>query len=154
MTLGKISLLALGAALLAAPGLSTAQTYQGQRDGYQDQYGRQTYDRPGYDRPAYDRYDNRGYGGDYNRRRSTYGSYPQFRGIEAHIRSEILSGVRDDLLAADDGRDLLSQLRQIQYQEAREYRIHGLNLPSEDDQRIREQLNELDRTVDETRREP
>ncbi len=148
MTLGKISLLAVGAALLMAPAVSNAQGYYGQPYNGQSQYSQ-----PNYDRPAYSGY-NYGRQGDYSSRRSNYGSYPQFRGLEQHIRSEIQDGLRDDLLASDDARDLLNQLRQIQYQEAREFRVHGWNLPYDDQQRIREQLNQLDRTVDETRQEP
>ena len=146
MTL-KLTTLAIGAAILAAPLASHAQQYEGR---YQDQSPSYQY---GYGQRGYDRYEDRSRG-DYYRQRPTYSSYPQFRGLEQHIRSEIQSGLRDDLIAPDDARDLLNQLRQIQYQEAREYRVHGWNLPRDDDQRIRQQLNELDRTVDETRQEP
>ena len=149
MIVGKIGVLAIGAALFTIPVAATAQQYYGQRDDTQNQYAR-----PAYDQPGYSRYSGGTRRGDYYNPRTSYGSYPQFRGIEAHIRREIQSGLRDDLLAPDDARDLLNQLRQIQYQEAREYRVHGWNLPSDDEQRIREQLTELDKTVDETRQEP
>jgi hypothetical protein len=148
MNLGKIALFAIAAGLVAAPIASNAQQYYDQMPNDQSQYAN-----PAYGQPRYDRYGDQGRRGDYDQRRS-YGSYPQFRSIEAHIRSEIQSGLRDDLIAPDDARDLMSQLRQIQYQEAREYRIHGWNLPGDDAQRIQEQLTELDRTVDETRQEP
>ena len=110
--------------------------------------GQQPYHQ-GYQQPEYGRHD-----GDYGRRRHTqYGSYPQFRGIEAHIRQEIVEGVREDLIQRDDARDLLSQLRQIQADESREFRVHGWNLPEDDQQRIREQLQQLDSLVDQTRAE-
>jgi|GEM_PF-3347271 len=167
MTLGKISMLAIGAALLAAPLASNAQSSYGQSSYGQSQYGQpysgqnqysqpyngqNQYGQSGYDRRSYNGYDN-GDRGDYGRRRSTYGSYPQFRGIEQHIRSEIQSGLREDQLEPDDARDLLNQLRQIQSQEAREFRVHGWNLPADDQARIREQLSQLDSTVDQTRQE-
>ena len=88
------------------------------------------------------------------RRRAGSGTYPQFKSIEAHIRQEIHEALRDDVLEPDDARDLMQQLRGIQFQELREYRVHGWNLPYDDQVRLRAQLSRLDRQVDETRNEP
>jgi hypothetical protein len=60
-------------------------------------------------------------------------------------------GLREDLIERDDARDLLSQLRDIQTQEWREYRVHGWNLAYDDQARIQARLNQLDRLVDEIR---
>ena len=130
----KIVLLAAGVAILACPGAASAQpeyrqpSYEGQRD---------------YGQPA----------GDYGVRRGRFSGYPQFRDIEAHIRSEIVQALGDDLIERADARDLMGQLRDIRAQEAREYRVHGWNLPRDDDERIRAQLGELERRVDQMRDE-
>lgn len=79
--------------------------------------------------------------------------YPQFQGIEAHIRSAIGDGVRNDLIQRDDARDLFGQLREIQTREASEYRVHGWDLPDQDQMRLRSQLEQLDRLVDQIREE-
>ena len=50
-------------------------------------------------------------------------------------------------------KELMGQLRQIQMQEAREFGVHGWNLPDDDRERIRDQLARLDHLVDETRDE-
>lgn len=151
MTSKKIGLLILGAAVLAAPIAASAQQYEDRRDEQQ-----------GYDRQAYDQHDNRqGYGrdrdddqerGNYGRGQG-YGSYPQFRGFEQHIREAIMSAVREDIIERDDARDLMTQLRRIQYQEQREFRVHGWNLPQDHEERLREQLRQLDHRVDEVRGE-
>ena len=131
-----IILIGASAAALLLPAAASAQSYYGQGSGG---YGRPTYSQPH---------------GDYNRRRRDgQGVYPQFRGIEQHIRSEIYDGVRQDLLQRDDAQDLLGQLRDIQAQEWREYRVHGWNLPYADQARIQQRLTELDRLVDQTRDE-
>jgi hypothetical protein len=83
-----------------------------------------------------------------------FSGYPQFNGMEAHIRSQIVDGVRDDLIQRDDVRDLLGELRAIQVQEAIEYRVHGWDLPDQDQIRLRDQLQQLDRLVDQIREEP
>ena len=158
MTLKKLSLAAIGVAVLALPAMASAQQSYGQRD---DQQGynrptddRQNYDRPNYDQNGYDRHDDHGRGDDYRGRRDYgRGSYPQFRGMEQHIRSAIERAVRADMIQRDDAPDLMNQLRQIQYQEQREMSRHGYNLPRDDEQRIREQLAQLDRQVDEMRQE-
>ncbi len=82
------------------------------------------------------------------------GVYPQFRPIEAHIMREIQDGVREDTLMPDDAHDLMAQLRRVQYDEMREYRVHGWNLPYDDQARIHAELDRLDHAVDETRAEP
>jgi hypothetical protein len=92
--------------------------------------------------------------GDYDDRRVRFGGYPAFRGLEAHIRGEIADGVRNDLIERDDARDLMNQLRDIQRQEAREFRVHGWTLPNDDRYRIRSQLKQLDQLVDQVRDEP
>ena len=84
---------------------------------------------------------------------SRFTGYPQFKAVEAHIRREIIDGVRDDLIQRDDARDLLGQLRTIQSQEARIYRAYGWNLPERDETRFRNQLDQLDRAVDQIREE-
>ena len=149
MTFRDLLLLTATAATLGVPALASAQAY---RDQDQQGYG---YDRPqpSYDRPQYGD-DGRHRGGDYYQSsRSNSGPYPQFRGIEQHIRSEIYRGMREDMIDHDGARDLLSQLRDIQAQEWREYRVHGSKLPYDDQGRIRERLAELDRLVDQTRDE-
>ena len=143
MTPKTLMLLAIGAAAAIAPAAASAQSYY---DPYRQ--------RP-YEQRAYDPYQ-RGYlappRGDFDQgRRGGYGAYPRFRGIEQHIRAEIIQGVRDDLIERDDARDLLDQLRDIQAQEWREYRVHGWNLPYDDQARIQARLNALDRLVDQIR---
>lgn len=97
----------------------------------------------------------RDWGRDYqdSSRSPGFNGYPQFKGLEAHIRSEIMEGLRDDLIERDDARDLLGQLRAFQTQEAREYRVHGWELPDEDELRLHSQLEQLDRLVDQIRQE-
>lgn len=124
----KAFLVALGVAALVAPAVASAQSYGG------------------YD------YDRRG--GDYYNSYRRFGGYPQFRGIEDHIRREIQEGVREDLIEPDDARDLLAQLRDIQNQEAREFQVHRWNLPDDDQYRLQARLDRLDRLVDEIRAEP
>jgi hypothetical protein len=133
---GALSCLAPGVArqpaspLPSPPAYSPAQPYD-QRSPYRGQ-GREN------------RYLNQG---------GRFSGYPQFKGLEAHIRSQIVEGVSDDLIQRDDARDLLGQLRAIQTQEAREYRVHGWDLPDQDQIRLRDQLEQLDRLVDQTREE-
>ena len=139
MTPKKIILLAAGAAALAISAAASAQQYYGQPEYRQAQYqGRHSYAQPD---------------GDYGARHR-FSGYPQFRGIEAHIRSEIREAVRDDMIEREDARDLMGQLRDIQMQEAREFRVHRWNLPGDDQQRIRARLGALDHQVDQVRNEP
>ncbi|RAK60790.1 hypothetical protein DJ021_13725 [Phenylobacterium hankyongense] len=126
------ALAAFAAAVLAAPAAAAAQPY------YSHPYGR--LDRAQYDAPPR--------GDWYQGGRSRFRGYPEFRGVEAHIREEIVDGVRDDLIDRDDARDLMEQLHDIQLQEAREFRVHGWNLPEDDRNRIRAQLDQLDQLVD------
>jgi hypothetical protein len=173
MTPKTLVMLAIGAAALALPAAASAQpeyrpaygqpTY-GQPTYGQPTYGQPTYGQPTYGQPTYGQpsYGQTTYGRDYQQpqgdwsrgRRTRYRGYPQFRQIEAHILGEIQDGVREDTLAPDDARDLMGQLRQIQAEEYREYRVHGWNLPEDDQVRIRAELGQLDRLVDETRAEP
>lgn len=132
-------LAAIGAAGLVVPSMASAQAYYGHAygQGYQVQY---------YGQPRGDYYGN-GWG-------RRFGGYPEYRGIEQHIRSEIQEGVREDLIEPEDARDLFGQLRDIQGQEAREFRVHGWNLPDDDRYRLRSQLQQLDAEVDQVRAEP
>ncbi|MDB5437169.1 MAG: hypothetical protein JWR47_3426 [Phenylobacterium sp.] len=132
----NMTLAAIGVAVLALPSAAAAQQYYGQG------YAQPNYGQPSYGQPRGDWY------GD---RRARFAGYPQFRGVEAHIRGEIMQGVRDDLIERDDARDLMGQLRDIQLQEAREFRVHGWNLPDDDQHQIRSRLDQLDRLVDQIR---
>lgn len=133
----KAALVALGLAGLVAPSMASAQTAYGYGPAYRVQY---------YGQPRGDYYGN-GWG-------RRFGGYPEFRGIEDHIRREIQEGVQQDLIEPEDARDLYSQLRDIQGQEAREFRVHGWNLPDDDRYRIRSRLQQLDSLVDQVRDEP
>lgn len=100
------------------------------------------------------------WGGDYASGRSySYGGryafrgYPEFRSVKAHIRSEIRQGLEEGWLDEDQAQDFNQQLRQIQQNEAQEYRAHGWNLPENDRADIRSGLQELDQAVDEARDE-
>ena len=168
--------LVIAAAALAAPLAVSAQSYgQGQYPSGQPPYGQpseghQAYGQPGYPQPGYDQpgygqpgYGQPGYGqpdygqprGDFGHgRHGHWGVYPQFRPIEQHIQHEIDEGMREDMLMPDDAHELVGQLHRIQYEEAREYRVHGWNLPYDDQVRIQGELHQLDRAVDETRDEP
>lgn len=137
MTPKAMMMLALGAAALAIPAAASAQPYYGQP---YSQYDR------GYGQPY-------GRGDFYQQRRGDSGVYPEFRGIETHIRQEIVEGVREDLIERDDARDLMGQLRDIQSREMREFRVHGWNLPDDDRYSIRSALDRLDRLVDQIRDE-
>ena len=133
----KMAVAAVGAAVLVIPAAVSAQQYYG--SGQVKPYYAQYYGQPR---------------GDYDSRwRGRFSGYPEFRGVEQHIRQEIQSGVREDLIAPDDARDLMGQLRTIQNQEAREYRVHGWNLPDDDRYRLRSQLQQLDQLVDQIRDE-
>jgi hypothetical protein len=128
-------LVALGLVALAAPGVAGAQ------QGYASVAG-QVYMAQYDGQPRGDWY-----------RRWRFAGYPEFRGIEDHIRREIQDGVRQDLIERDDARDLMGQLRDIQTSEAREYQVHGWNLPGDDRERLRARLDQLDRLVDQIRDE-
>lgn len=143
----KQTLLAtIGAASLALPAAASAQGYWAQGYYGQGQYA-QGYG-GGYYAPRGD------YRGDYYDGGRRFPGYPEFRGIEDHIRREIQEGVREDLIEREDARDLFGQLREIQMQEAREFRVHGWRLPDGDRYQIRARLNDLDRLVDQVRAEP
>jgi hypothetical protein len=95
---------------------------------------------------------------DYDRnddgRADEFGGYPEFRSIETRIQNEITSGVREDLLEPDDAASFSQQLQDIQGREARDYRVHGRDLPDDDRAQISSQLDDLGRRVDQTRNEP
>jgi hypothetical protein len=130
-----------GVAALAVPFAASAQQYYGQPS-----YGGQPY----YGQPQGDYY-NRGWGWGWGHR---FPGYPEFRGPEEHIRREIREAVRDDMIAPDDARDLFGQLRQIQWHEQRVFERFGWNAPDEARGRIRFELGQLDRQVDQIRQEP
>ena len=135
------------------------QSYQPRGDqSYQPRGDQPYYGQPDGDQSYQPRGDQSYYGqprGDwYSRGRITVRGYPEFRQVEAHIRSEINDGVREDLLAPEDAADFNRRLRAIQGRELREYRAHGWNLPDYDRAAIRRQLDALDSLVDQTRDEP
>lgn len=141
---------ALGAVSLAIPGIVSAQTYQGQDygygytdRGYHDQEG-------GWRNPDRGDYDN-GYG---RYGYSRFNGYPEFRGLEQHIRSEIIQGMRDDTIDRDGAQDLFNRLRAVKTEERREFQVHGWRLPQDDRYRIRSAYERLDREVDRIREEP
>lgn len=135
-----------GVVALAIPYAASAQQYYAQPYyGGQPNYGGQPY----YGQPRGDYYD-RGRGWGWGQR---FPGYPEFRGPEAHIRREIQEAVREDMIAPDDARELMEQLRRIQWGEQREFQAHGWNLPDDDRQRIRDELDQLDRQVDQIRQE-
>ncbi len=122
--------LAFGAVALTAAA-SHAQSYNG---WYHPQ---PVYAQPGGD---YNAYSYRGFGG-----------YPEFRGVEQHIRSEIQQLVREQSIEPDDGRALFGQLRRVQDHERHEFRFHAWNLPEDDRASIRSELDQLDHQVDRLR---
>lgn len=127
----KMTLAALALCAVAAPALAQAQGYDG---WYRPQ--------PAYAPP----------GGDYDYgRRGYFTGYPEFRGIEQHIRDEIRQGIRTGDIEPDDARALFGQLRRIQDHERREFQVHGWSLPWDDRSSIRDDLRRLDHLVDETR---
>ncbi len=134
MNTTKTLILAAAAFTLALPAAAWAQPYYGQPRASQPYYGPH-------------------HGDAYGRRRATFRGYPEFRQVEAHIRGEINQGVADDLLAPEDAADFRQQLRDIQLRELRTYRAYGWNLPENDRAMLRNQLDQLDRLVDQTRDE-
>lgn len=140
----RLLLSVLGASLVV-PAAASAQTY------YAQAYYGQRYPGQGYYGQDYGGRDARG---DYYGAYRGFSGYPEFRGLEDHIRREIREGVRDDLIEPEDARDLFHQLRDIQGQEAREFRVHGWRLPDDDRYRLRARLDQLDRLVDQIKEEP
>jgi len=140
MTPKKITLVAVNVVSLLLPMAAAAQQYD------QPSYGRGRYDQS-YGGPRGDYYRSWGDGA------RRFQGYPEFRGIESHIRQEIWQSVRDDMIERDNARDLLNQLQQIRYQEQREFRVHGWRLPDGDRYRLRAQLEQLNHAVDEMRDE-
>jgi len=95
-------------------------------------------------------WDDRGYAEEWR----GWPGYAEFRGQEAHIRDHIREGVREDMIAPEDARDLMGELRDIRAQEYREFQAHGWRLPYDDGARIHERLARLDHEVDDIRDEP
>jgi hypothetical protein len=135
MTLKTLLLTAMGAASLTLPAVASAQPYYG---GYQQPYYGGYYQQHDYGRGDY-------YGDRDDRR---FAGYPEFRGAEDHIRSEIFQAMRDGSIERYAGYRMLQRLNDIRAQEAREFREHGWNLPYDDRMRIRAQLDRLDRWID------
>jgi hypothetical protein len=79
---------------------------------------------------------------------------PELAEMEAHIRTAIREGVRDDLIPRDDARDLEGRLQDIQSRERRAYRRDGYRLSDYDRRMFRSELDQLDRMVDDIRDEP
>jgi hypothetical protein len=97
-------------------------------------------------------------GGDYNRGsgygyRNAFRGYPQFQGAKAHIRAEIRQGVSEGWLDSEQAQDMYRSLQQEQWQETREFRAHGWNLPSDDQEQLRDALDEIDQSIDQARDE-
>lgn len=98
------------------------------------------------------------WGGDYGARwnnsgRYAFRGYPEFRGAKAHIRDEVRQGLEEGWLDEDQAQDFTQELRRVQMQEAREFRVHGWNLPEGDRAAIRSSLDELDQSIDQARDE-
>jgi hypothetical protein len=85
------------------------------------------------------------------RRDDQGGVYPQFQDEEDHIRGELNDAMRWRQIDRDDARAAFDQLHRIQWQERREFSEHGWRLPDPDEDRIRDQLDRLDRWVDHLR---
>jgi len=121
MTPKNLVLVAAGVAALALPAAAQAQSYW-----------------RGYDAPRYTPQ------GDYYGRLE---GYPEFRGLEQHLRREIAD--RD--LPPWQAERFRDELRRIQWQEQREFREHGWRLPDGDRYEIRSRLQQLDARVDRAR---
>ena len=134
-------LCALGAASLAVPAMSAAQTYHDQGYGYGTQNNGWQARGDYYNRDGYSPY-------------GRFSGYPEFRAVSQHIRVEIIEGQRQDLIDNDGAQYLLDRLREIKMVENQEYQRHGWRLPDDDRYRIRSQYERLDREVDRIREEP
>ena len=135
----KAMFMAGGALALMLPIAASAQQYYG-NSGYGGASG--YHDHDSYDQPR----------GDYAQSRYPPRAYREFRPLEAHITQEIRASARAGDIEPDDARDLMDRLRQIQAREMRE-QFHGWNLPDDDRESIRGQLETLDQQVDEIRDE-
>jgi hypothetical protein len=132
-------------AALAIPYAASAQPDYRQPDyGGQPNYGQPQGD---YDR-GYDRGED--HGRDWDRR---FPGYPEFRDREGRLRELIWRSVREDMIAPDDARELMEQLRRIQWHEQHAFQEHGWNLPDDDRQRIHFELEQLDHQIDQMRQE-
>jgi hypothetical protein len=80
-------------------------------------------------------------------------SYGQFGPLEDRIADQIRSASRDGVIAPDDARDLMDRLREIEDRRHGEYQEYGQNLPPGDVREIGDELQRLDRLVDETVRD-
>jgi len=138
------------------------------RDDYGDQYGSQSRDQSGdqygyqnrdpndgQERPGYDR--DQGYDqprGDWNPGdQAEFAGYPEFRRTEGHIVRSIQEGLSDNSLHQNEAADLNGRLQRIRDHEMRVFRAEGWNLPDSDRAEIRQELDQLDRWVDEIRGE-
>ncbi|MDE2487834.1 MAG: glycine zipper 2TM domain-containing protein [Alphaproteobacteria bacterium] len=122
--------------------------------GYYDQHGQWVDGRPADWRPVNDDRERGDWRRDDGERRDDAGGYPEFRRSEDRIRDEIRQGVDDGSIEPDDAHALMGRLHDIRGEEAREYSVHGWNLPPDDRMRLHDQLARLDREVDRIRDEP
>jgi hypothetical protein len=172
MTAREILLIAAGLAALAVPSGVLAQQYDDRQDQsqYSDPYN------GGYPNPDGNDYGSQyrhhysdsedgqyrrgyepdqGYGpprGDWDQGQpAAFRGYPEFTRIEAQISREIEQGLSDNSLDRNGAADLNARLQRIQDHEMREFEEYGWNLPEGDRAQIRQELDQLDRWVDETR---
>ena len=75
--------------------------------------------------------------------------YPEFAGIEDHIRRHIREGLQSGAIQPDDAHQLFGRLHEIRDHEQRAYDMHGPDLPYDVRMRLRGELRELDHEVDE-----
>jgi len=134
MMIAKKLLFALSALAVAVPVAASAGGWYGHEDR-------------GYGERGYGDY---GRFGDYRYDRGFRG-YPEFYGVKAHIRQELMQGMQQGWLDRDDGWRLMQGLRRVNESEAREFREHGWNLPYEDRVRFKSTLDRIDHEIDEAR---
>jgi hypothetical protein len=136
-------------------GTQNGEQYNGQDRQGNDRdegYGRdQGYDRnQGFDR-------NQGYeqppGAGSQDDQAEFSGYPEFRRSEAHIAHAIQEGLSDNSLHQNEAADLNGRLQRIRDHEMRVFHEHGWNLSDSDRAEIRQELDQLDRWVDEIRQE-
>jgi len=169
---GKI-FIALAVAALAVPAMASAQQAYGQPQDPQS-YGQPPYGQPqpgygqpdsgpqgyGQPQPGYDQQgpgpqgygqdqgpgpgDQQMQGGPGQGRQAQLGVYPQFHGLEKHIRRAIREERRANALGPRDAHNLMAQLRQIQAEEMSLYQAHGMNLPPRIQARIQGELSQLE----------
>ena len=96
------------------------------------------------------------HGGDYSGGygyRQAFRGYPEFQGLKSHIRQEVREGLNDGWLDEDQARDVHRRLDWVPRREQREFGEHGWQLPPGDREQIRSSLDQIDRSIDESRDE-